>query len=381
MVDPLAEVVTLLQPGATFSKVVSGAGPWRVRRSEAGRPFYCAILEGSCRLAVDGHAPITLQAGDFVLIPSAYGFTMSSLEPPTSEAADTSPVALLHGEFRLGVQSGPPDVLMLVGHCVFGSPDAALLVSLLPQLVHVRGERRLATLVATRGRGIARAAARARCHPGAAAGGSAHRSPPLHDGTCGVAGPLARARRRTPGGRDTTDARKSNPPLDRRATGERGGPVPLRVLRAIQTCGRRRPDGVPAGLAYGSGEDPAASERRRRRRNCGTRGLQLRKHVQRRVHPPCRTAADAVCEGGDGTVTRLARSWALSRLARRPLVIALNPVSAQDLAPPAARSHMNTPVLSRESGNPGFFFTGGAGQGIPTNGSVWPGRPCAPIHL
>lgn len=36
---------------------------------------------------------------------------------------------------------------MLVGYCVFGSPDAALLVSLLPELVHVRGESRLSTLV------------------------------------------------------------------------------------------------------------------------------------------------------------------------------------------------------------------------------------------
>jgi len=147
MIDPLAEVVTLLQPGAPFSKVVSGAGPWRVRRSEAGQPFYGVILEGSCSLAVDGGEPISLQEGDFVLIPSAYGFTMSSLEPPESEDYDTAPVVLLHGEFRLGVQSGPPDVLLLVGHCVFGSPDAVLLVSLLPQLVHVRGERRLATLV------------------------------------------------------------------------------------------------------------------------------------------------------------------------------------------------------------------------------------------
>jgi AraC-like DNA-binding protein len=60
---------------------------------------------------------------------------------------DTSPVALLDGEFRLGIQSGPPDVRLLVGYCLFGSPDAALLVSLLPQLVHVRGERRLATIV------------------------------------------------------------------------------------------------------------------------------------------------------------------------------------------------------------------------------------------
>jgi AraC-like DNA-binding protein len=36
---------------------------------------------------------------------------------------------------------------MLIGHCTFGSPDAALLVSLLPRLVHLRDQRRLGTLV------------------------------------------------------------------------------------------------------------------------------------------------------------------------------------------------------------------------------------------
>lgn len=147
MIDPLAEVVALLQPAAQFSKVVSGMGPWRVRRSEGGQTFYCVILYGSCRLAVDGHEPITLQKGDFVLIPSAYGFTMSSLDPATSEDLVTTPVALLDGKFRLGIQSGPSDVQLLLGNCVFGSPDAALLVSLLPQLVHVRGEKRLAIIV------------------------------------------------------------------------------------------------------------------------------------------------------------------------------------------------------------------------------------------
>ena len=147
MVDPLAEVVTLLQPGTPFSKVVNGAGRWRVRRTEGGQPFYCVILDGSCSLAVDGHEPITLQEGDFVLVPSAGGFTMSSLESMTSEDIDIPPVALPNGEFRLGIQTGAPDVRLLVGYCVFGSPDAALLVSLLPQLVHVRGERRLTTIV------------------------------------------------------------------------------------------------------------------------------------------------------------------------------------------------------------------------------------------
>jgi AraC-like DNA-binding protein len=50
-------------------------------------------------------------------------------------------------EVRHGMQDGPPDVRMLVGYCEFGSPDAALLVSLLPELVHVRGNARLSAIV------------------------------------------------------------------------------------------------------------------------------------------------------------------------------------------------------------------------------------------
>ncbi|RYZ16759.1 MAG: AraC family transcriptional regulator, partial [Myxococcaceae bacterium] len=41
----------------------------------------------------------------------------------------------------------PTDLRIVAGHCSFGSPDAALLVSLMPQLIHIRGEPRLATLV------------------------------------------------------------------------------------------------------------------------------------------------------------------------------------------------------------------------------------------
>ena len=146
MIDPLAEVVTLLQPGAPFSKLVSGAGRWSVRRAEAGRPFYLVVLDGALRLAVDGTEPVILAQGDFALIPSAFDFTASSLEPPKGRHGSPHTV-LPDGEIRHGSLVGQPDVRMLVGHCVFGSPDASLLVSLLPQLVHVRGDRRLATLV------------------------------------------------------------------------------------------------------------------------------------------------------------------------------------------------------------------------------------------
>ena len=147
MVDPLAEVVTLLRPGARFSKLVRGASPWRVRRSDAGQPFYCVVLDGGCRITIDGHAPIELLSGDFMLIPAAYGLTMSSLEEPPEGVQTAPPVALGQGEFRIGPMDGQVDLRMMAGHCSFGSPDASLLVSLLPEFVHVRGEQRLATLV------------------------------------------------------------------------------------------------------------------------------------------------------------------------------------------------------------------------------------------
>ncbi|MET0255313.1 MAG: AraC family transcriptional regulator [Luteibacter sp.] len=147
MIDPLAEVVTLLQPRPTFSKAVGAAGHWRVRRSQAGHPFYCVVLDGVCRMETNGLAPMVLEAGDFVLVPEAYDFAMSSLEPPAVDVPDTLPVALADGRFRLGRLDGPADVDYLVGQCALGSPDAALLVSLLPDVIRVRGERRLATLV------------------------------------------------------------------------------------------------------------------------------------------------------------------------------------------------------------------------------------------
>ncbi len=147
MIDPLAEVVGLLQPGVRYTKIVGGAGRWGVRRAETGQPSYCVILDGTCRLSVEGAEPLTLEPGDFVLIPATRDFWMSSMQEPAAHDFDKLPVSLRPGEFRLGTQTGAPDVRYIIGHCVFGSPDAALLVSLLPRLVHVRGEPRLATLV------------------------------------------------------------------------------------------------------------------------------------------------------------------------------------------------------------------------------------------
>lgn len=147
MVDPLAQVVELLQPSAAFSKLVLGKGAWRVSRAEEGQPFYCLMLEGSCRMTAPSQEPIVFGQGDFALIPSAHDFVVSSVSPEGDEIVETAPVQLDPGVYRLGDREGEPDVRMVVGYCAFASTDAALLVSLLPQLVHIRGEARLSTLV------------------------------------------------------------------------------------------------------------------------------------------------------------------------------------------------------------------------------------------
>ena len=147
MSDPLSEVIALLQPRTVFSKRISGAGRWGVRYSDFGHPSFCAVLEGRCRLAVDGQRALALEAGDFVLLPATPGFTMSSLEPVRPVRIDPKVTPAPTGEVRHGTRGGPPDVRLLGGYFVFDSPDAALLVSLLPALVHVRGAERLSVLV------------------------------------------------------------------------------------------------------------------------------------------------------------------------------------------------------------------------------------------
>ena len=145
MSDPLADIITMLQPHAPVSKLVFASGRWRVSRTEVRQVYYCMMLAGSARLAVEHKSPVILEAGDFALVPAAFNFEMSSIEPPV-KGEQSVRVRQADGSFRVGSLTETADTQSLVGHCVFGSPDAALLVSLLPDLVVVRGEDRLAML-------------------------------------------------------------------------------------------------------------------------------------------------------------------------------------------------------------------------------------------
>lgn len=147
MSDPLSQVIALLRPRAVFSKAISGAGRWGVRYATFGQPSFCVVLEGRCRLAVEGEEPIALEEGDFVLLPATPAFILSGFEPETPRPIDPQVAATLTEEVRHGSPDGPADVRLLGGYFLFDSPDAALLLSLLPGMIRIRGMPRLTTLV------------------------------------------------------------------------------------------------------------------------------------------------------------------------------------------------------------------------------------------
>jgi len=148
MSDPLSEVVTLLRPRAALANVISGRGNWAIHYSKFGRPSFCIMLQGSCLLAVSGHRTITLSTGDFVLLPTTPAFTISSVVAGPPVHMDPHRVAGGRSEVRYGERRGPPDMRSLGGSFQFDSADPRLLISLLPEVVHVCGSQRLSQLVA-----------------------------------------------------------------------------------------------------------------------------------------------------------------------------------------------------------------------------------------
>lgn len=147
MSDPLTRVIELLRPRTVASKLIEGAGAWTVRYAPFGGPSFCVVLEGACRLELDGQPERTLREGDFAFLPSTPGFAMSGLESacpvlvdPGLDAGSTEPL-------RHGTPDSVPDVRLLGGYFAFDAPASALLIPLLPALVLLRGIDRLATLV------------------------------------------------------------------------------------------------------------------------------------------------------------------------------------------------------------------------------------------
>ena len=142
MIDPLSQIIALLNPEVTHSKLVHASAAFEVSRSDSNDAFYCLILSGKAYLNIKHATQLTLNEGDFVLIPALGSFTFSSDQTTTKEMQN-KPQLGDDGIYRFGPISETPKIQALVGHSKFTSVDKQLLVSLLPSYVLIQKEARL----------------------------------------------------------------------------------------------------------------------------------------------------------------------------------------------------------------------------------------------
>ncbi|MFC4456121.1 AraC family transcriptional regulator [Deinococcus sonorensis] len=136
--DPLSEVLGHLRPSRPLARLVTSAGDWCVHFAAHGYIKVYAVLQGHCWIALDGGEPVALDAGDCVLLPGGGAFRLGSdlTLPPREPGADQGrgpdpgePPSL----------DAPRQVTFIGGAFTLPGPQAALLLSALPPLIHLDG--------------------------------------------------------------------------------------------------------------------------------------------------------------------------------------------------------------------------------------------------
>ncbi|WP_051812806.1 AraC family transcriptional regulator [Streptomyces sp. NRRL S-340] len=133
--DPLEDVLALLDTRGRISVSLAAGGNWAVRFAPPADVKFNAVRRGSCRLEVDGvPEPVLLAEGDCYLLTRERAFTLSSGPDVAPVAAKPVFARAENGVARTG--SGD-DVLLLGSRFTFNSRARALLLDSLPPVIHI----------------------------------------------------------------------------------------------------------------------------------------------------------------------------------------------------------------------------------------------------
>lgn len=146
--DPLSDVLSLLKPRTYVAAGLDAGGAWSLQfPPHRGSMKFNAVVAGECWLALDGGgAPeaVRLGAGDCFLLPSGRPFRMAS--DLTLTPSDAVPIFADACEGGVALCNGGGDFFMVGSLFDFAGHHADFLLSVLPPIVHIRGESEQATL-------------------------------------------------------------------------------------------------------------------------------------------------------------------------------------------------------------------------------------------
>jgi AraC-like DNA-binding protein len=137
--DPLSDVLSLLKPRSQVSAGFDAGGDWAIAfPGNIGVKCY-AVVSGACWLAVEGVAdPVRIAAGDCFLLPTGRPFRLASdLALAPVDAATVFPPAREGG---VVTHNGGGDLFLVGSRFFLGGDHAAILLRMLPPIVHIRKE-------------------------------------------------------------------------------------------------------------------------------------------------------------------------------------------------------------------------------------------------
>lgn len=135
--DPIADVIGLLRPRTSVSASLWATGAWAVRFDPYPHVKFGSIAQGQCWLAVGDRAPILLRQGDVFLLGNPPRYVLASDLAMRPRSAKALWAHAVEGKVRLG-RDADETTLVCGGHFAFDDPNAALLLDVLPTVVHVR---------------------------------------------------------------------------------------------------------------------------------------------------------------------------------------------------------------------------------------------------
>jgi AraC-like DNA-binding protein len=136
--DPLSDVLMLLEPRSAVSGGLDAGGAWSVvfPRSEGLKCY--VVVEGACWLSMEGvHDPVQMEAGECFLFSQGRSFRLASdlaVRPMSVKAMWAS----RHGD--VFVCNGGGDFFLAGSHFDFGGQHGVTLLDALPPVVRIRNE-------------------------------------------------------------------------------------------------------------------------------------------------------------------------------------------------------------------------------------------------
>lgn len=133
--DPLEDVLALLETRSHLSAALTAGGQWAVRFEPPSGVKFNTVRRGHCWLEVEGcGGPIALAPGDCYLLTRPRPFTLRS--DPAGPEVDAHSIFARAKQGMAHVGTGD-DVLLIGGRFTFDEPGSDLLLAGLPPVVHV----------------------------------------------------------------------------------------------------------------------------------------------------------------------------------------------------------------------------------------------------